>query len=70
MKKIISILMISTCWLILIFGNMEIAIAGQRFISSHPCSDTGKVCVGGAATRKIDGFDVYRDCWEDRKSVV
>lgn len=63
-KKLRSILIISTCWLILLFGNSEVVIAGQRFISNHPCSDTGKVCVSGAATRHIDGFDVYRDCWE------
>lgn len=63
-KKLCSILIISTCWLILLFGNSEVVIAGQRFISNHPCSDTGKVCLSGAATRHIDGFDVYRDCWE------
>jgi len=61
-KKLNFILEISTCWLILIFGNMEVAIAGKRFISSHPCSDTGRVCVSGGGTRNIDGFDVYRDC--------
>ena len=63
-KKLNFILEISTCWLILIFGNMEVAIAGKRFISSHPCSDTGRVCVSGGGTRNIDGFDVYRDCWQ------
>lgn len=63
-KKLNFILEISICWLILIFGNMEVAIAGKRFISSHPCSDTGRVCVSGGGTRNIDGFDVYRDCWE------
>ena len=63
-KKLSSILIIFTCWLILLFSCIKVAIAGQRFTSSHPCSDTGKVCVSGGGTRKIDGFDVYRDCWE------
>ena len=62
-KNINSILIIPIYWFCLVFCNVEIVIAGQRFTSSHPCSDTGKVCVSGGGTRKIDGFDVYRDCW-------
>lgn len=63
-KNINSFLIIPIYWFCLVFCNVEIVIAGQRFTSSHPCSDTGKVCVSGGGTRKIDGFDVYRDCWQ------
>lgn len=53
-----------TFWLMLLFSNFEIAIAGKKFISKSPCADTKKVCVKGAATKIIDGFEVYKDCWE------
>jgi len=64
MKKISSFLIIFTCWIILMLSGFEVAVAGKRFISSHPCSDTAKVCVSGGGTRNIDGFEVYRDCWQ------
>ncbi|NDE19554.1 MAG: conjugal transfer protein TraN, partial [Alphaproteobacteria bacterium] len=54
--KILKVVMI--IWVLL---SSTIAYCG-RFASNYPCSDTGKVCVSGAATRKIDGFDVYKDC--------
>jgi len=63
-KKLGSMKVIWAYWLILILCNTEAVIAGKRFISNHPCSDMGKVCVSGAATRKIDGLDVYKDCWQ------
>ena len=56
--------MISACWIILMLFGSKVAVAGKRFISSHSCSDTSKVCVSGGGTRKIDSFDVYKDCWE------
>lgn len=37
--------------------------AGSRFTSNYPCSDAGKYCVS-SGTRKVQGFDVHRDCWE------
>lgn len=63
-KTIIPVLIIATFKFMPIFGNSEIVLASSRFVSNYPCSDTGRVCVSGAATRKIDGFDVYKDCWE------
>ena len=41
------------------------AFAGSRFDTRGvSCSDSGRYCSSGAATRKIDGFDVYKECWE------
>ena len=37
--------------------------AGTRFTSSYSCSDAVKTCVS-SGIRKVDGFDVHRDCWE------
>jgi len=39
------------------------ALAGNRFKTNYPCSDQGKYCVS-SGTKKIDGFDVSRPCWE------
>lgn len=39
-------------------------LKAQKEEAIQSCIDTGRVCVSGAGTRKIDGFDVYRDCWE------
>lgn len=39
------------------------ARAGNRFQSSYSCSDNGKYCTS-SGMRKIDGFDVHRDCWD------
>ena len=43
---------------------MNYSFGDSKFISSYPCSDTGKYCSGGGGMRKIDGFEVRRDCWE------
>ena len=40
------------------------ANAGSRFVETAPCSNAVKTCVGGRATRIIEGFEVTRDCWE------
>jgi len=40
------------------------SLAGNRFSSNYPCSDQGRECTGGGGTRKIDGFDIYKPCWE------
>ena len=61
MKKFISFII---TMIILVTQIISHAEAGNRFTSSYSCSDTGRVCVSGGGTRKIDGFDVYRDCWE------
>ena len=61
MKKFISFVI---TMIILVTQIISHAGAGNRFTSSYSCSDTGRVCVSGGGTRKIDGFDVYRDCWE------
>lgn len=53
-------LLILLCY-ILITSN---SFAGNRFASNYPCHDQGRVCTSGAATRKVDGFDVYKPCWE------
>ena len=37
---------------------------GNRFSSNYPCSDQGRVCTSPGGTRKIDGFDIYKPCWE------
>ena len=39
------------------------AAAGSRFTSTYPCVDAGKYCVS-SGMRKVDGFDVSKDCWE------
>lgn len=39
------------------------AYAGNRFTSNYPCSDSVKTCVS-SGTRIIDGFEVYKNCWE------
>ena len=39
-------------------------IEAARFITNYPCTDAVKTCLSGAGTRTIDGFPVYRDCWE------
>ena len=39
-------------------------LAGNRFSSNYPCSDQGRVCTSPGGTRKIDGFDIYKPCWE------
>ena len=39
------------------------ALAGNRFKSNYPCYDQGKYCVS-SGTKKIDGFEVSRPCWE------
>lgn len=37
--------------------------AANRFAANYPCTDGVKTCVS-SGTRKIEGFEVYRDCWE------
>lgn len=39
------------------------AKSGARFVSNYSCSDADKYCIS-SGTRTIDGFEVYRDCWE------
>jgi hypothetical protein len=39
------------------------ALAGNRFTSNYSCSDAVKTCVS-SGIRKVDGFDVHKDCWE------
>ncbi|MDC0864338.1 conjugal transfer protein TraN [Rickettsiaceae bacterium] len=58
--KNIRFLLVFLCY-ILITSN---SFAGNRFASKYPCHDQGRVCTSGAATRKVDGFDVYKPCWE------
>lgn len=41
-------------------GNI---FADTKFQSNYSCSDSGKRCLS-KGTRKIDGFEVSRDCWE------
>jgi len=40
------------------------SFASNRFASNYSCTDTARVCVSGAEARKIDGFDIYKPCWE------
>jgi hypothetical protein len=40
------------------------ANAGSRFVETSPCSNAVKTCVGGRATKIIEGFEVTCDCWE------
>lgn len=42
-------------------------LAGSRFTSSYPCSDDDKICASHGM-RIVDGFEVYKDCWEWRYS--
>ncbi len=39
------------------------SVAGTRFTSTYSCNDAVKICAS-SGVRKVDGFDVYRDCWE------
>ena len=39
------------------------SIAGNRFSSNYPCNDAIKTCTF-SGMRKIEGFEVHRDCWE------
>lgn len=55
---------IPTVYLVAFFLVTAGAQAGERFKSTYPCRDGGKVCAGGGGVRKIDGFEVHRDCWE------
>ena len=36
----------------------------QSLDSNPACELAGQVCTQGAATRNINGLDVYKDCWE------
>ena len=38
-------------------------LAGYSFRSNYPCTDTGRYCTS-SGTRTIQGFQVYRNCWE------
>ncbi len=40
-----------------------VAHGGKRFTSKYPCSDAVKKCTS-MGERIVDGFAVYRDCWE------
>lgn len=44
-------------------GFVTKVYAGDRFTSSYPCSDIGKVCTS-TGTKTVDGFQVTKDCWE------
>ena len=46
------------------FISCQYVLADTRFKSTYPCRDAGKVCVDKGGTRNVDGFDVYKDCWE------
>lgn len=39
------------------------ARADSRFNSGYPCSDAVRTCVS-SGEREVQGFKVYRDCWE------
>ena len=49
--------------LVLLFSCAGEILAGNRFNSKYPCTDQGKTCIS-SGVRKVDGFDVHRDCWE------
>lgn len=34
-----------------------------EFKSNIPCSDSTRTCVEGRSTKKVEGFDVTKDCW-------
>ncbi len=66
MKKLLikyfSLLLMLALPLILLLKQDQVE-AGSRFTSNYPCMDTGKYCIS-SGTRKVQGFDVHRDCWE------
>lgn len=53
---------VKTIILIMILASSFTAWAA-RFISNYPCSDIAKTCLS-SGSRIIDGFSVYRNCWE------
>ena len=60
--KYLNISLILVLSLSILFVNNQVE-AGNRFISNYTCMDTGKYCIS-SGTRKVQGFDVHRDCWE------
>jgi hypothetical protein len=58
MKKLLILLIVMQCVL-----TSSQCLAGNRFTSNYSCSDAVKTCVS-SGVRKVDGFDVHRDCWE------
>ena len=42
----------------------------QDLESNPNCAPAGSVCVEGPATRKINGLDVYKDCWKTEKEYT
>ena len=61
-KSSLSFLVSFLVYLIMICSSNS-SSANIRFISNYPCSDAVKTCVSSGA-RKVDGFDVYKECWE------
>lgn len=41
----------------------------SKFQSSYPCQDSVKTCIS-SGTRIVDGFEVYKDCWEYSYSKI
>ena len=60
MNRVITYIFIVITLLLQSFGGVQ---AGTRFTSSYSCADAVKTCVS-SGIRKVDGFDVHRDCWE------
>lgn len=58
MKKLLILLAVMQCVL-----TSSPTLAGNRFTSNYSCNDAVKTCVS-SGVRKVDGFDVHRDCWE------
>jgi conjugal transfer mating pair stabilization protein TraN len=58
MRKQLTLLLLFVC-----IGMNSNSLAGNRFPSNYPCSDAQKSCVS-SGMRKVDGFDVSKDCWE------
>jgi hypothetical protein len=59
--KILSALVIQL--LLTGIATFSIFASGIRFASHYPCQEEKKVCLA-SGVRTIDGFEVYKDCWE------
>ena len=64
-RLIKSLLRFSIIFAVIIFVSANNYVkGGSRFISDYACSDTDKYCASSGGTRTVEGFEVYRDCWE------
>ncbi len=48
----------------LIFLTSVTPAIGGNINFGYPCSDTPHQCIASNETRKIDGFDVHKPCWD------